>query len=157
MKGLRSPFYPDDRAGTGFTQARVTRLYFDITEELGDPRGYKMISVQKSETFADLKKKYAMKYCSASLGLREAQEGSLSFLTLNLMFRSISRLSRMQMTPHDTDIALRVLEDEEKRWPGFIYLVFTSSIIIWSTYFGYRSAHCFAFLFRSLWIYESRV
>ena len=130
MKGLRSPFFPDDRAGTGFTQARVTRLYFDIMEELGDPRGYKMISVQKNETFTDLKTKYATKYCLSSLGSVGTQDGSLNFFKLKLMFRSISRLSRMQMTPHETDIVLRVLEDEEKHWAGFIYLVLTLSIFI---------------------------
>ena len=122
MPGSRSPFFPEDRSGSA-SPARVTRLYFDTTEELGDPRGYKLISIQKGETFREIKMRYVIKYCAASLGSKVVQDGSMAYFKLKLMFRSISRLSRAHMIPHEEDTVLRVLQNEERQWPGFIYLV----------------------------------
>jgi len=138
MPGGRSPFFPVDRPGGEVSSARVTRLYFDTTEDLGDPRGYKLISIQKGETFREIKIRYAMKYCAASLGSRGAQDGSMTYFKLKLMFRSISRLSRAHMIPHEGDSVLRVLQNEEKQWPGFIYLVkqiiFSKSVLKTTSY-----------------------
>ena len=102
------------------THTRKVRLYFDLWDEMaGEVIGVKNVTLDASDTFGDLKMTMLEKFAGKDFcRLSHRYE-------LRVQFRSFSRLSKRALIPHCKDSVLRVIEAEENRWAGMIYLVLT--------------------------------
>ena len=97
---------------------RSVRLYYDLwDDQAGEIRGAQTMKLGASETFGDLKAELLEKFTGKDfIKLSHRYE-------LRVQFKSYSRLSKQAFVPHDCDSVLRVVEAEESRWSGLIFLV----------------------------------